>query len=48
MLPMFAPVKVAVVKDKLIGEVNPGSVDFSQFAIVPVYPDNVNVAGAVL
>jgi hypothetical protein len=48
MLPISVPVNEAAVTDKVVAEVNPGSVDFSQLVIVPVYPDKVRVAGAVL
>lgn len=46
--PIFAPVSVVVVNAKLVGEVNPGSVDFCHRVIDPVYPERVRVEGCVL
>jgi hypothetical protein len=48
MLPIFAPVSVAVVNARLIGEPNPGSEDFCQLVMEPVYPETVKADGCVL
>lgn len=48
-MPIVAPVNVLDdVGVNVVGDANPGSVDFCQLVIVPVYPVNVSVAGGVL